>query len=88
MSTPIISNGFLLLLCKPGVANPGPGEPQGVLAFVLTQHLIYKLKRLITQDQEINSPHLVLGSELVADFRVIWGSPGPGLATPDVSTCL
>ena len=36
----------------------------------------------------VNSPHLVLGSELVADFRVKTkastpcGSPGPGLATP------
>ena len=31
------------------VLNPGSGEPQGVLAFVVTQQLIDQLKQLITQ---------------------------------------
>ena len=32
-----------------GVANPGPGELQGMLAFVVTQQVIDQLKQLITQ---------------------------------------
>ena len=41
-------------------------------------------------DYTVNSPHLALGSEFFADFRVKTkasthcGSPGPGLATPDL----
>ena len=48
------------------VLTPGPGEPQGALAFVITQHLIDQLKQFITQ-----LPHLTwfIGSELVADLK-------------------
>ena len=30
------------------MANPGPGEPQGALAFIVTQQLTDELKQLIT----------------------------------------
>ena len=38
-----------IICSNSGVANPGPGEPQGVLPFVVTQQLIEQLKQLITQ---------------------------------------
>ena len=52
---------------RPEVLTPGPGEPQGVLAFVVTQHLIAQLKQLISQ-----LTHLAwfLESGLVADIKV------------------
>ena len=45
------------------VLTPGPGEMQGVLAFVVNQHLIDQLKQLA---------HLTwfLGSKLVGDIKV------------------
>ena len=62
-------------LFKVVVLNPGPGEPQGVLASIVAQQLIDQWKQLITQLR--NSPHLVLGSELFADFRVKKKGWGP-----------
>ena len=64
----------------PGVADPGPGEPKGELAFVVTQRLIDQLKQSMTP-----LTRLTLGSELIADFRVKTkhcDSPGPALAHP------
>ena len=43
------------------MANPGPGEPPGALAFVLN----LSMKAV---DYTVDAPRLVLGSELVADF--------------------
>ena len=51
--------------CRSRVTSPGPGEPQGVLTFVVTQQLINQLKQLIIQ----LTLHLILilGTELVAN---------------------
>ena len=34
---------------RPVVLNPGPGEPQGVMAFIVTQQLTDKWKQMITR---------------------------------------
>ena len=77
---------FCLKVPKPVVLNPGRGEPQSVLAFVVTQQLIDQWKQLITQ-----LTHLTW-SEVVADFKVKTkastpcSSPGPGLRTAVLNT--
>ena len=70
---------------QPGVSNPGPEEPQGALAFIVTQQLIDQWKQMITQ-----LTHLTwfLWSESIANFKVKaktstpCSSPVTGLLTP------
>ena len=69
-------------MSRPGVANPDPGEPQGVLAFFVTQQLIDQLKQLITQ-----LTHFIWFLDLnwllvKPKASTPCGSPGQGLATP------
>ena len=77
-----LSSLLRLRLTSSVVLKPGSGEPQGVLAFAVTQQLIDQWKQLITR-----WTHLVLGSESLANFRVktnastLRSSPGPGLRT-------
>ena len=61
--------------------QPGPGELQSVLVFVVTLHLINQLAPLTNLTG-------LLGSQQGADFKVKTkssrpsSSPGPGLETP------
>ena len=80
---------ILILSVKPVVFTPGPGEPQGVLVFVVTRHVIVRLKQLITQLTRLT---WFLGSESVAHIKVKTktsspcGSPGPGVKTAGLNS--
>ena len=69
---------------KAMVLYPGPGQQQDVPFFVVTQHLIYQLKQLVTQLAHFT---WFLWSESVADAKAKtwistpWGSPGQGART-------
>ena len=68
-----------------GVANLGAWEVQGCAGFCCYSAVHWSIKAV---DCTVNSPHLDLGSELVADLKTKastpCGSPGPGLFTPDI----
>ena len=47
--TPVLLSLHSVAMSILQVPNPGPEEPQGVLAFVATEQLIDQLKQLITR---------------------------------------